>query len=71
MRAVRPWIPTPGTAEIFELAYRGDTAAALEDVRRWTAEGRRVVFVVPGHGQAPAAGEHTASDSTPTSQKEA
>ncbi|MET9203370.1 hypothetical protein [Gordonia sp. NPDC003585] len=26
VRAVRPWIPTPGSAEVFELAYRGDTS---------------------------------------------
>jgi transcription-repair coupling factor (superfamily II helicase) len=33
-------------------AYRGDTAAALADIRGWIAEGLRVVFVAPGHGQA-------------------
>jgi len=32
--------------------YRGDTAAALQDVRDWLAARRRVLFVVPGHGQA-------------------
>ncbi|MCW2800877.1 MAG: mfd, partial [Aeromicrobium sp.] len=33
-------------------AYRGDTAAALEDIRRWITTGLRVVFVAPAHGQA-------------------
>lgn len=32
VRAVRPWIPTPGTAEIFELAYRGDTAVHFHQI---------------------------------------
>src|SRR5215207_3892633 len=32
--------------------YRGDTTAALEDIRRWVASGMRVVFVAPAHGQA-------------------
>lgn len=31
--------------------YRGDTAAALIDIRSWLAAGRRVLLVVPGHGQ--------------------
>jgi transcription-repair coupling factor (superfamily II helicase) len=33
-------------------AYRGDTEAALADIRGWLGDGRRVVIVVPGHGQA-------------------
>ncbi|MEJ7633809.1 transcription-repair coupling factor [Aeromicrobium sp.] len=33
-------------------AYRGDTSAALEDIRKWLAAGMRVVFVAPAHGQA-------------------
>ncbi len=33
-------------------AYRGDTEAAIADIRGWTARGMRVVIVVPGHGQA-------------------
>lgn len=33
-------------------AYRGDTTAALEDIKKWIAAGMRVVFVAPGHGQA-------------------
>ncbi|MBC7631227.1 transcription-repair coupling factor [Aeromicrobium sp.] len=33
-------------------AYRGDTAAALSDIRGWIAAGMRVVFVAPAHGQA-------------------
>ena len=53
-------------------AYRGDTAAALEDVRRWMGEGRRVVFVVPGHGQAQRTvewlGEHDVAASAETDE---
>ncbi|NRQ48236.1 transcription-repair coupling factor [Aeromicrobium stalagmiti] len=33
-------------------AYRGDTTAALADVKAWADAGMRVVFVAPGHGQA-------------------
>ncbi|KAA1378100.1 transcription-repair coupling factor [Aeromicrobium fastidiosum] len=33
-------------------AYRGDTSAALDDIRRWVAAGMRVVFVAPAAGQA-------------------
>jgi len=32
--------------------YRGDTTAALADIRGWLHDGRRVVFVAPGAGQA-------------------
>jgi len=32
--------------------YRGDTAAALADVRSWAREGWRVVLVTEGHGPA-------------------
>jgi transcription-repair coupling factor (superfamily II helicase) len=32
-------------------AYRGDLDAALADIKGWLAESRRVVIVVPGHGQ--------------------
>jgi transcription-repair coupling factor (superfamily II helicase) len=32
--------------------YRGDTAAALADVRTWAREGWRVVLVTEGHGSA-------------------
>jgi transcription-repair coupling factor (superfamily II helicase) len=32
-------------------AYRGDLDQALLDVKAWLAEDRRVVIVVPGHGQ--------------------
>ena len=32
--------------------YRGDTEAAIADVRAWLAAGRRVVIAVPGAGQA-------------------
>ena len=55
-------------AALEKLIESVDEAAGLPPVRR------RIPAVpdeVPGHGQAPAAGEHTASDSTPTSQKEA
>jgi transcription-repair coupling factor (superfamily II helicase) len=31
--------------------YRGDTVAAMADVRTWLGEGRRVLIVVPGQGQ--------------------
>src|SRR5262249_18729619 len=33
-------------------SYRGDTARALADVRRWLADGWRVVLVTEGHGPA-------------------
>ncbi len=33
-------------------AYRGDTTAALDDIKKWIAGGQRVVFIAPGHGQA-------------------
>ncbi len=33
-------------------AYRGDTAAALADVRRWLASGWRVLLVTQGYGPA-------------------
>jgi transcription-repair coupling factor (superfamily II helicase) len=38
----------------FEAAptYRGDTEAAIEDLRRWTREGWRVALVYDGHGSA-------------------
>ena len=32
--------------------YHGDTARVIEDVRRWAADGWRVVLVFPGHGPA-------------------
>ena len=32
--------------------YRGDTAAALADIKGWVGQGRRTLVVVPGHGQA-------------------
>ena len=32
--------------------YRGETETALADIRGWLDAGRRVVIVVPGHGQA-------------------
>ncbi|AWB91444.1 transcription-repair coupling factor [Aeromicrobium chenweiae] len=38
-------------------AYRGDTAAALADIKQWVGAGMRVVFVAPAHGQAQRAGE--------------
>jgi transcription-repair coupling factor (superfamily II helicase) len=33
-------------------AYRGDTSRMISDVRRWLAEGWRVVLVTEGHGPA-------------------
>ena len=33
-------------------AYRGETAAAVEDIRQWIAGGWRVVLTAPGHGSA-------------------
>jgi transcription-repair coupling factor (superfamily II helicase) len=33
-------------------SYRGDTAHAIADVRRWLADGWRVVLVTEGHGPA-------------------
>ena len=33
-------------------AYHGDTDAMITDVRRWIAEGWRIVFVTEGHGPA-------------------
>ncbi len=43
-------------------AYRGDTTAALTDIRTWVAEGKRVVFVAPAHGQAQRAVEWLAEN---------
>ena len=34
------------------IAYRGETERALEDVRRWSADGWRVVLTTEGHGPA-------------------
>ncbi len=48
-------------------AYRGDTEAALADVRGWLAAGRRVVIVVPGHGQAQRTVEWLAENDIPGS----
>ena len=48
-------------------AYRGDTEAALADVRGWLATGRRVVIVVPGHGQAQRTVEWLAENDIPGS----
>ncbi len=43
-------------------AYRGDTTAALTDIRRWIAAGMKVVFVAPAHGQAQRAVEWLAEN---------
>ncbi len=48
-------------------AYRGDTEAALADVRGWLAAGHRVVIVVPGHGQAQRTVEWLAENDIPGS----
>ncbi len=47
--------------------YRGETEAALADVRGWLAAGRRVVIVVPGHGQAQRTVEWLAEHDVPGS----
>ena len=48
--------PGAVTSRVVELAaapvYRGDTESAVDDVRGWLAQGRRVVVVTPGAGQA-------------------
>ncbi len=46
-------------------AYRGDTESALTDIRGWLADGRRVVIVVPGHGQAQRTVEWLAENDVP------
>ncbi len=43
---------SPGTDVVATPAYRGDTEAALTDIRDWLSASRHVVIVVPGHGQA-------------------
>jgi transcription-repair coupling factor (superfamily II helicase) len=66
--SVTPFVADEGLAEFAEGAleaddteradavaapeYRGDTAAALADVRQWAREGWRVVLVTEGHGSA-------------------
>jgi transcription-repair coupling factor (superfamily II helicase) len=47
--------------------YRGETDAALADIRGWLADGRRVVVVVPGHGQAQRTVEWLAENDIPGS----
>ncbi len=64
---VTPFAADPGAAEDADLAleddgllaaakaptaYRGDTAAAVGDVRGWLADGWRVLLVTEGHGPA-------------------
>ncbi|MDR7086101.1 transcription-repair coupling factor (superfamily II helicase) [Aeromicrobium panaciterrae] len=48
-------------------AYRGDTTAALTDIRTWVAAGMKVVFVAPAHGQAQRAVEWLAENDVPAS----
>ncbi len=48
-------------------AYRGDTTAALTDIRAWVAAGMKVVFVAPAHGQAQRAVEWLAENDVPAS----
>ncbi|MDQ2797523.1 MAG: DEAD/DEAH box helicase, partial [Actinomycetota bacterium] len=58
----------PGTvASSFEQApsYRGDTDAALEDLRKWTRAGWRVALVFDGHGSASRAAERMSAAEIP------
>jgi transcription-repair coupling factor (superfamily II helicase) len=50
--------------------YRGDTAAALEDVRGWLAAARRVLMVVPGPGQAQRTVEWLAEHDVPATAED-
>ncbi|MEO6604340.1 MAG: transcription-repair coupling factor, partial [Aeromicrobium sp.] len=52
-------------------AYRGDTTAALADIRRWVADGKKVVFVAPAHGQAQRAVEWLAENDVAASLDDA
>ncbi|HEV7206102.1 MAG TPA: transcription-repair coupling factor [Jatrophihabitans sp.] len=46
-------------------SYRGDTDAALEDLRRWTRDGWRVALVFDGHGSAQRAVERLTAAEIP------
>ncbi|MCU1656441.1 MAG: transcription-repair coupling factor, partial [Pseudonocardiales bacterium] len=46
-------------------AYRGDTEAAMADLRRWTRDGWRVALVFDGHGSAQRAVERLAAADVP------
>jgi transcription-repair coupling factor (superfamily II helicase) len=54
-------------ASAFEIAptYRGDTEAALADLKSWTRDGWRVVLVFDGHGSAQRAAERLADAEIP------
>jgi transcription-repair coupling factor (superfamily II helicase) len=45
--------------------YRGDTEAAIEDLRRWAREGWRVALVFDGHGSAQRAVERLSAAEVP------
>ena len=46
--------------------YRGSTPEALSDLRRWVAEGWRVVVVTEGHGLAKRVHEVLADEEVPS-----
>ena len=46
-------------------AYRGDTDAAMNDMRQWTRDGWRVALVFDGHGTAERAAERLAAADVP------
>ena len=46
-------------------AYRGDTDAAIEDLRRWARDGWRVAVVFDGHGSAQRAVERLSAAEVP------
>jgi transcription-repair coupling factor (superfamily II helicase) len=46
-------------------AYRGDTDAALEDLRRWSRDGWQVTLVFDGHGSAQRAVERLSAADVP------
>jgi transcription-repair coupling factor (superfamily II helicase) len=58
----------PSLTSAFESApsYRGDTDAAIEDLRGWAREGWRVALVFDGHGSAQRAVERLSAAEVPT-----
>ncbi|MGN6609418.1 MAG: transcription-repair coupling factor [Jatrophihabitans sp.] len=56
-----------GTASAFAspASYRGDTEAAMADLKSWTRDGWRVVLVFDGHGSAQRAVERLSSAEVP------
>ncbi|MGI8760343.1 MAG: transcription-repair coupling factor [Jatrophihabitantaceae bacterium] len=57
----------PGVLSAFRQAraYRGDTDAAIEDLRRWARDGWRVALVFDGHGSAQRAVERLSAAEVP------